>query len=182
MSAMPADDVVSLMTQDHAAVKQRFSAFESAPPASRVELFWALTEQLVRHEVAEEIVVYPAVRKLPGGDALADERIAEEAEAEEKLAHIEKLDPTTEEFLGAISDLKAAVLGHAQKEESLVFPLLVKHEDDSHLLLLGQKYKGAKLEAPTHPHPHTPNSPAALKMMGPVANFVDRLRDAARST
>jgi hemerythrin superfamily protein len=34
---------------------------------ARAEAFWQLTELLVRHEVAEEVVVYPALRKLTGG-------------------------------------------------------------------------------------------------------------------
>jgi iron-sulfur cluster repair protein YtfE (RIC family) len=181
MTIAPADDVVSLMIQDHQAVKDTFAAFESTPPESRAGLFRTLTEQMVRHEIAEEVVVYPLLRKLPGGDELADRRIAEEAAAEQQLAHMEKLDAATEEFMGAIHDLKTAVLDHAQKEENEVFPLLKRHDDNGQLLLLGQKYKGAKLEAPTHPHPHTPNSPTALKVVGPVANFIDRMRDASKT-
>lgn len=181
MSVVPADDVISLLTQDHAAVKQRFAELETAHPESRAELFWKLTDQLVRHEIAEELVVYPVVRKLAGGDELADQRIAEESEAERHLAHMEKLDPTTEEFAGALKDLESAVLEHAEQEETQVFPLLLEHEPNGRLLQLGQKYKGAKLEAPNHPHPHTPNSPGTLKLVGPVAAFIDRLRDGART-
>jgi hemerythrin superfamily protein len=178
---VPNDDVVSLLTQDHAAVKQRFAEFDNALPETRAELFWKLTDQLIRHEVAEEVVVYPVVRKEPGGEGLADARIAEESAAERMLAHMEKLDPSTEEFLGALRDLQAAVLDHAQKEEKEVFPLLVTHEETAYLIQLGQKYKGAKLEAPNHPHPHAPDSPTALKLIGPVAAFIDRLRDAAKT-
>jgi|GEM_PF-5487241 len=52
MSTMsPADDVLELLEQD---------------------LFWKLTNDLVRHEVAEERVVYPLLRGLPGGETVAD--------------------------------------------------------------------------------------------------------------
>jgi len=175
----PADDVVSLLTQDHEAVKQRFSEFESVPPDVRGELFWRLMDQLVRHEVAEEVVVHPVIRKEPGAAEIVDARIAEEAEAERLLAHMEKLDATSEEFMGALRGLQAAVLDHAEHEEGEEFPLLLANEENGRLLLLGQKYKGAKLEAPNHPHPHAPDRPPGNKIVGPFAAFFDRIREMA---
>jgi hypothetical protein len=39
----------------------------------------------------------------------------------------------------------------------------------------------AKKVAPTHPHPHAPNSPPGNLAVGPVLALVDRVRDAAQS-
>ena len=181
MGIAPADDVVSLLTQDHAAIRQRLSEFDSAGASSRAELFWKLTDQLVRHEVAEEVVVYPAVKELPGGTRLAEARTAEESQAEKLLATIEDLDPTSQDFIGALGELRAAVLEHAQKEEAEVFPLLLAHEPNERLLYLGQKFKGAKLAAPNHPHPHIPAGSTSQRVIGPIAAFFDRMRDAAHS-
>jgi len=180
MGIVPTDDVISLLTQDHEAITERFSELRGTHPDFRDQLFWELMDQLVRHEVAEETVVYPALREEPGGDVIADARVAEEAETEALLARMEKLDPTTEEFLGAVQDLESAVLAHAKKEEDEVFPLFTANEETGYLALLGQKFKGEKLAAPNHPHPHAPNAPLAQKLVGPVAAFVDRIRDAAR--
>jgi iron-sulfur cluster repair protein YtfE (RIC family) len=180
MGIVPTDDLISLLAQDHEAIKERFSELGHADPEVRGQLFWELTEQLVRHEVAEEVVVYPALRQEPGGDAVAEARALEESEAERLLARLEKLDPMTEEFRGTIRDLEAAVLDHAQKEEAEVFPLLAANEERGYLSLLGQKFKGEKLGAPTHPHPHTPDSPVAQKVVGPVAALIDRIRDGSR--
>jgi hemerythrin superfamily protein len=134
---------------------ERFAELEAAQPDRRPQLFWELVEELVRHEVAEEVVVYPALRDDPGGVDVADARVAEESEAERMLARMEKLDLTSEEFIGSVRDLEAAVLDHATKEESEVFPILSAHEESGYLVLLGQKFKGEKLAAPSHPHPHT---------------------------
>jgi iron-sulfur cluster repair protein YtfE (RIC family) len=153
MGIVPTDDLISLLAQDHEAIKERFSELGHADPKVRGQLFRELTDQLVRHEVAEEVVVYPALRQEPGGDAVAEARVHEESEAEQLLARLEKLDPTTEEFRGAIRDLESAVLDHAQKEEAEVFPLLAANEESGFLALLGQKFKGEKLAAPNHPHP-----------------------------
>jgi hemerythrin superfamily protein len=180
MGIVPTDDLISLLAQDHEAITERFAELGHADPDVRGQLFWELMDQLVRHEVAEEVVVYPALRQEPGGDAIADARLREESEAEQLLARIEKLDPTTEEFRGAIADLEAAVLDHAQKEEAEVFTLLAANEESGYLALLGQKFKGEKLAAPNHPHPHAPDSALAQKLVGPVAAFIDRMRDASR--
>jgi hemerythrin superfamily protein len=173
MAIVPTDDVVSLLAQDHEALRERLLEFESAPPGSRPDLF----RELVRHEVAEEVVIYPALRDDPVGEAVTQEREAEESEAERLLARMEKLDPLTEEFMGAMRDLTAAVLDHAAKEEAEVFPLLLAHDDAAFLEVLGQKFRGEKLAAPTHPHPHTPNSGLARKVVGPFTSFMDRMRD-----
>jgi hypothetical protein len=92
---------------------------------------------------------------------------------------MEKLDPTTEEFMGAVRDLRSAVMHHAALEETCVFPLLLAHEEDGYLALLGQKFRGEQLGAPTHPHPRLPNSAWGNRVFGPVASFIDRQRDSA---
>src|SRR5580698_8370915 len=102
MAVVPTDDIVALLEQDHEAVRERLLEFESAVPGHRAALFVELTTELSRHEVAEETVVYPAIRDEPDGDVIADVRRGEESEIETLLAHMEKLDPATEEFMGAL--------------------------------------------------------------------------------
>jgi iron-sulfur cluster repair protein YtfE (RIC family) len=180
MGIVPTDDLISLLAQDHESIKERFFELRHADPDVRGRLFWELTDQLVRHEVAEEVVVYPALRQEPGGAAIAEARRREESQAERVLARLEKLDPFTEEFRGAIRDLELAVQDHAQKEEAEVFPLLAANEESGYLALLGQKFRGEKLAAPNHRHPHAPDSALAQRLVGPVAAFTDRIRDASR--
>ena len=146
----------------------------------RGQLFWELMDQLVRHEVAEEVVVYPALRQEPDGDAIAQARLREESDAEQMLARMERLDPATEDFRRAIRDLESAVLGHAHKEEAEVFPLLAANEESGYLALLGQKFKREKLAASNRPHPHPLPSARARRFVGPQAAFIDRIRDASR--
>jgi hemerythrin superfamily protein len=172
---VPTDDLISLLAQDHEAIEERFLELGHAGPDVRGQLFWELMDQLVRHEVAEGVVVYPALRQGPGGAAIAEARRREESEAERVLARLEELDPLSEEFLGAVRDLQSAVHDHAQKEEAEVFPLLTANEERGYLALLGQKFKGEKLAAPTHPHPHAPDSPLVQPLAG-VAASIDRIR------
>jgi hemerythrin superfamily protein len=169
MAVIPTDDIVALLEQDHAAVQERLLELENADPSNRALLFRELTMELSRHEVAEETVVYPAIRDEPGGDVIADARRGEESGVEKLMAHIERLDPTSEEFRRALGLLRSAVIDHAVQEETQVFPLLLAHQDGAYLTLLGQKFRGEKVGAPTHRHPHLPNSADAGRVLGPFA-------------
>lgn len=173
--------VVDLLQEDHEQVKVLFGQLTSAPPEGREDLFCHLVTELVRHEVAEEVVVYPAIRSdAPDGKAEVKPRLQEQAEAEEKLAKMEKLDPTTPEFASELAELKSAVLAHAQAEEETIFPLLRALEGDDKLMEMGTKYERAKSSAPTHPHPHAPDTPPANRVLGPIAALFDKARDAAK--
>jgi hemerythrin superfamily protein len=179
MTVTPTDDITALLEQDHEAIRERLLELETADPDDRATLFAELTSALTRHEVAEEMVVYPAIRHEQGGAAVVEALLGEETAIEQLLAHIAQLDPCTEEFMGALRDLRAAVLSHAGHEEEQVVPMLLSLDRGTHLSLLGQKFRGEKLGAPTHPHPHLPHSALGNKVLGPFVSFIDRMRDPA---
>ena len=173
-------DLVELLLQDHREVEVMLGELDS-PSVDAGQLFCRAVHTLVGHEVAEEEVVYPAVRRMvDGGDALADARIAEQQKAEETLYEMERMDATSAEFRTRFQELKKAVLEHAKTEEREVFPKLTAAADVDELKKLGTVYEAAKAMAPTHPHPHAPNTPPGNLLMGPVAAIADRFRDAAR--
>lgn len=181
MSVASPSKVVDLLQEDHEQVKALFDQLTRTAPEGRQDLFCHLVTELVRHEVAEEIVVYPAIRSdAPDGSAEVKPRLREQSAAEEKLAKMEKLDPTTPEFATELAELKSAVLAHAQAEEENVFPLLRAVEGDDTLMEMGARYERAKSSAPTHPHPHAPDTPPANKILGPIAALFDKARDAAK--
>ncbi len=181
MNATRRADILDLLLSDHEAVKGQFALLDKAGPEEREPLFCELVQDLIRHEVAEEIVLYPAIRSdAPHGDAEAAPRLKEQAAAEEKLAILEKTDPTSNEFAQQLSKLEDAVLRHAEAEEREIFPLLRAVEDDEERIALGARYDRAKASAPTHPHPHAPDTPPGNLVVGPVAALFDKARDAAR--
>jgi hemerythrin superfamily protein len=173
--------LVALLAEDHQALKTLLDQV-GQPGVDQAELFSHLVRDLIAHEVAEEEIVYPTLRReVPGGDQLADARIAEQQKAEELLAKMEKMDPNSPEFGQHLQQLKNAVLEHAQAEETQVFPELESHLDDHRLQQLGSVYKLAKATAPTHPHPKAPNQPPGNILLGPIAAIIDRARDAAKA-
>lgn len=172
-------DIVGKLLHDHQEVKAMFAKIEKASQSQLGDMFWNLTNELVRHEVAEEEIVYPEVRKVvPNGQRLADARIKEQSEAEELLDKMEKEGADSKDFRAHLEKLQKEVLAHAESEEQLVFAPLGEKLDAERRAQLGERYEKAKKAAPTHPHPMAPDTPPGNMALGPIAALVDKMRDA----
>jgi tRNA A37 threonylcarbamoyltransferase TsaD len=135
---------------------------------------------LARHETAEEMILRPLTKKVPGGDTIADERFAEENESKVQLAALEKLDVDSADFTTSFSTFRTAVLAHAKAEERLEFPALRQNIDEETLQKATGKLQKAEASAPTHPHPTAKNN-AMNYVAGPFASMLDRAKDAFSS-
>lgn len=176
-----ATDIVDILLQEHQDFVQLFDDLEQAPPADREERFRYLVARLASHEAAEEALVHRTVRRdVPGGERVAEEVLAEEAEAEQLLADMGDLDPTTTEFMSALERLRIDVLAHATHEEVEEFPLIREHLDAERRRELGESFIKVRDAGPTRPHPGTPQNPTVRAMAGPVVGFFDRARDVVR--
>jgi hypothetical protein len=149
----------------------------SSTGEQRREAFDEVRELLARHETGEEMILRPMTRRVPGGETVAEGRMAEENEAKEVLAELEKLDPDSGEFASKFSEFRLSVLEHAAAEENEEFPLLHKGTfDDQDLEKAGHKLENAEKSAPTHPHPSAKTT-AMNYVAGPFAAMLDRARD-----
>ena len=177
-----ANSVIDLLLRDHRKAENLLGQLDSKSDSELEDFFCHLREELVRHEVAEELIVYPAFREdVAGSDEIANACIEEQSEAEEKLASLEKQDAASPSFRTQLAELREDVIAHAKHEEADVFPALQRAVSESELEELGARYEKALAAAPTHPHPHAPDSPPGNTVLGPLASLVDRLRDAMRA-
>ena len=180
---MSKTDIVTLLRADHEEAKRLLGELETIQAKDREDWFRTVASTLVRHEVAEEEIVYPQLRgSAPNGGEVADARLAEQAEAEQALAMLEKIDPSHPDFVPGMAKLRADVLDHATHEEREVFPLLEQYENAETRGVMGERYQKAKEAAPTHPHPHSPDRPPGNILLGPIAATVDRVRDVIRTS
>lgn len=173
-------NVIEELTTDHREVDALFEKIEELPTADgkRRELADQLTLELVRHSVAEEEYLYPAVRRyVDGGDDLADEELADHAEVEHMLKELESCRPVDDRFDTLLARLKRSVASHVQDEENRLFPLLADACPRHALDELGERIRSAKKAAPTRPHPSAPDTAPANKILAPGASMVDHLRD-----
>jgi hemerythrin superfamily protein len=170
--------VTDRLRQQHAEVLALFEAFDAAAGDERADIFDCLRRALAVHETAEEIVLYPAA-KLLGDDAatIAADRIAEEGQAKQALADLEKLGPDGDGFGVQVRLFRQQVIGHAQAEERDLFPLLEANLSNEDLRQMGDQVEVAESIAPTHPHPHGPDSGIGNQLLGPFVAMVDKVRD-----
>ena len=145
----PAADAVSLLSADHAEVKQMFETYrqlvdENADDDQRAELARRICSMLTVHAELEEEIFYPAMRENVDDELTLDEAEVEHASARELIEQIEAMDPGD-----ALYDAKVIVLGeyvehHVQEEENELFPQAEKAGID--LDDLGAELAGRKRE------------------------------------
>lgn len=148
---------------------------------AREKAFLELRQLLAVHETAEEMVVHPrARREVDGGDQIVEARLAEEHEAKEQLAALEKMDIGSPEFIDALARFQHAVLKHAVQEEDEEFTRLQAELTGEELKRMAGAVRAAEAIAPTRPHPGVES--AAMNFAAiPFASMLDRARDAIAS-
>src|ERR687894_279425 len=178
-------DVIEVLEHDHREVEQMFAELESLRGAStdeaksrRKAVAEQVTIELVRHSVAEEVLVYPQVDSKISSDE-AERARKEHAEAEETLARLEKLDADDPSFDDELATLMREIREHIAEEEGQMFAHMRQVIGDDELRTLGASVEAFKKVAPTRPHPNVPNEPLPRVAAGPAAAVFDRMRDLA---
>jgi hemerythrin superfamily protein len=173
------EDVITLLVRDHREVEDFFRELEcgAAEPGHRAELVRAATVALVRHSVAEERFLYPAVREHIDAGAV-DRALAEHAEAERLMKRLEALRPTDAAFEPLLAQLIGHVREHFAKEEDDLFAALRERCPRDTLSALGDKVRFAErmVSASTPAGTHDP--PPSHTAFPAGVGMVDRVRDA----
>jgi hemerythrin-like domain-containing protein len=180
MTDTPIDqDVVDILTTDHHEVLGLLQQIKITVDAEeRRDLADTVISELVRHSVAEEMYVYPAMKKyLPDGDEAVDHDVEEHKELEQTMKELEATDAQSSEFTQLLTQLETILRDHVSDEENEQFPELRARVPREELIEIGGKVENAKKLAPTRPHPMAPNNEVFHKLVGPGVGLVDRLRD-----
>lgn len=187
-------DVFSRLERDHRKIIGILDALESDPEAAHSEAQESvsrrrrkLVQQLVieesRHEVAEEIYLWPAVREtVDGGRGRSESGLRQEGQAKRMLNRLDKAaslvretrSGTVDELLPAVS---TALREHIAYEEAEVLPRLRLALGEADAARLGPMYEQARSSGPTRPHPLTPPLPGVLRTVGRAAALTDTVRD-----
>jgi hemerythrin superfamily protein len=172
-------DVVDVLISDHRDVTALIGEIWSVKdPMIRRDLTDTAISELVRHAVAEEMYVYPAMKKyLPDGDKAVEHDVEEHKELERTMKQLEDVDVSSADFDSRLRELESTLADHVQDEESEQFPELRRQVPREELVELAGKVETAKKVAPTRPHPGAPNNELFHKLVGPGVGMVDRLRD-----
>src|SRR4051812_6154030 len=117
MTTTGSNDVIGVVRQDHAEIKQLLKEV-ARKDSNRRDAFARLAAKLRAHETAEEAIVHPLARTAPNGADEVDARIAEEDEGMAALAKLERMGVDDPKFDATFKKLRKAVLAHAEHEES----------------------------------------------------------------
>jgi hypothetical protein len=178
-------DVIEILEHDHREVEEMFAELETLRGASTEEarsrrktVTEQVTIELVRHSVAEEVIVYPEVEDKVSAEE-AEHAREEHAEAEETLQRLERLDADDPAFDDELATLMEEIRHHIKDEEGEMFAHMRQVIDADELRKLGARVESFKKVAPTRPHPNVPNEPLPRIAAGPAASLFDRMRDLA---
>src|SRR3954452_19329577 len=103
-SSQPGGDVIDILISDHRDVTALIGEIRTVQdPMIRRDLTDTAISELVRHAVAEEMYVYPAMRKyLTDGEKAVEHDIQEHKELEEAMKQLEDVDVSSAEFEAAL--------------------------------------------------------------------------------
>lgn len=172
-------DVINILTTDHQEMLELLAQVESSnDPEQRRDLIDAAIAEVMRHAVAEEMYVYPAMEKhIPHGRDEVEHDKREHDELVKVMKKLEDVDASDPSFMTLTKEMEKQLRHHIDDEESDQFPKLRNHIPVDELIDLGNKVDAAKKLAPTRPHPSAPHSELFHKSVGPGVGMVDRLLD-----
>jgi hemerythrin superfamily protein len=172
-------DVVDELTTDHREVTALLDELlDTSDPQTRRDMADTAITELVRHSVAEEMYVYPAMRDhLPDGGQSVEHDIEEHKQLEHTMKELEGCDPEDHRFMELVRQLRGQLHHHALDEENEQFPELRARIPREELVKMREQVATAKKVAPTRPHPNAPNNEVFHKLVGPGVGLMDRVRD-----
>lgn len=162
-------NAITLLKSDHRKAERLFERYREATETTKQKLLAQLTKDLMAHMVAEEKVLYPALRTgIEDGPSLVDEAVREHEEAKGLLADLASGQPGTFDVDAKVATLRRAIDHHVKEEEQEIFPEMEKSFERKRLLEIGAQVEKAKRSAPDRPPAtHKQKSPGAT--LGGVA-------------
>src|SRR5690625_4717782 len=145
MSQFKADeqqDVIDFLTADHQDMLDLIGEIQQATTAEqRRDTADTVIAEIMRHAVAEEMHVYPAMEEyLPNGAEEVEHDKQEHDELVEVMKKLEDVDADTQQFMSLVSELEAQLRHHVEDEEQVQFPGLRKNITVDELLELVRQY------------------------------------------
>lgn len=127
-------DAVSLLMEDHKAVKKLFKEFEKLAKADdvdgKVEIANQICEELTIHAMIEEEIFYPAARSAINDEDMLNEAEVEHATAKDLIAQIREMSGDDAMYDATVKVLSEYINHHVEEEETEMFPKAKKAKMD----------------------------------------------------
>jgi len=146
-----------------------------------------LKQQLARHHVGEELVVYPVMEKLlPDGNDLVSKDRQDHHRVAELLYKLQEKSTSDEDFAQTFDDVMEVLRPHLREEEEIDIPELEAKLSREESAELAKKFSKTKKLAPTRSHPYAtsfkpPFETALALMTAPIDKVFLGMIDSYRS-
>jgi short-subunit dehydrogenase/hemerythrin-like domain-containing protein len=132
-------DAIMMLTRQHREAETLFDRIQNSTPGEGIAIFKTLSEKLREHIRIEEMVLYPAVRKIDRAEVKHAEYEHDEIKA--LLQSISMLKESPENFERQMTELKKSVQHHVEEEEQNLFPLCESEFSREKLVNLGDQMR-----------------------------------------
>jgi hypothetical protein len=174
-------DVISFILGQHQQIKALLQSVLATRGEARSRAFFDARRLMAVRETAEEELVHPAARRvLDGGEAIVRTRLAEEKQAKEVLAALEKLDVDSPSSSRSSRRSRATSSPMPNPRSATSSPPSPSASSPSSSPGCTRPPRSRMSFAPTRPHPGV-ESKAANLFAGSFAAMIDRARDALSS-
>ncbi len=174
--------IEKLIRADHVFIKSIYDELNRALTREQ-KIRWRnlLSYELIRHSIAEEIILFPLIRSyVPDGELIFDNMKIHDHSIKEKILHIQHLNPgyNFTYFNSEIESFWKDILLHIENEESEIIPRLIRYVDEKKRIEYGNQFSRRKYIVPTRPHTIIPEDPPSLNsVLSLLAMPVDKFKD-----
>ena len=173
-------DIVDVLAEEHAALRRLAGPVGGPDDDGSAYLAWS--DQVIRHEIAEELVVYPVLLEFDGGMAVIDSRLEDQSDIEHQLVALGREVAGTARFRRGASRLVLGHLSHMEREDSQVLPILASRVGRRRRVDLGHRFRQVLHVAPLHRLPQGVRVPASRTVVDRTSALSVWLRDVAVSS
>jgi hypothetical protein len=171
-----AESLIDVLTSDHRAILallDEASAAEATDAARE-----RLVMELIRHFVAEEQYLYPAVAaRIEDGRRISDAAFRDHRGCEHALRALEGDGDSSAPVSEVLGQVREQFSAHVRAQEGTLFSQLEAVSSPQDLVRLGDEVLGSEQLAPTRPRTVAVESAALNKVSSFVEGFIDRVRD-----
>eukprot|EP01126_Amoeba_proteus_P010657 TRINITY_DN1417_c0_g1_i1.p1 TRINITY_DN1417_c0_g1~~TRINITY_DN1417_c0_g1_i1.p1 ORF type:complete len:200 (-),score=38.00 TRINITY_DN1417_c0_g1_i1:39-638(-) len=173
--------------QDHDVLRKNIEGVLTLTDVdAKLRLFNDTVKLIAQHDVAEEVVIYPAVQRTRSDEmyniALKQTEMAEKMlyDLDQKYGHdLNQTNVFT--FNTEFAHFKTIIMEHVEMEESQLLPILERNLKEEDLDALNRHFETTKGLAPSRPHPSSPTGPIGNLTTGPLLALFDSIRDMSKS-
>ena len=180
--SLPTRNIIDLVMNEHRLVEQLYWEYQNTEDINvKQNKIHMIIKELSQHAAKEEMVMYPVMKRLPGGVQMVQHALTEHQEVKVELAAIDAMRLGVdaglhERLVKCIEDVNH----HVREEETELLPALAKVLSQEELIQLGDQFIAAAARAPSRPHPDAPNEGFLALAANMQAKIEDALKDTAR--